>query len=434
MKYYNINNRAEVVDFETAVLNNVAKDGGLYIPCELPQVNIDFLKEIKNLSFKEISFNIGRTIFKDDIPDNILATIIDKAFTFEPTIKELNEDIRVIELFNGPTLSFKDFAARFMANYMSYLAEKYGKKLTVLVATSGDTGSAVANAFYGIDNIKVYVLYPSQRISKIQEMQIATFDENVQPIEIEGTFDDCQGLVKKAFVDEDLNKKLNLTSSNSINVARLVPQSLYYFYSVLKLIDDFNKKIAICVPSGNFGNLTAGILSKKMGLPVYKYVAATNCNDSFIRFLKTGKFEPNPTIKTYANAMDVGNPNNFQRLYALYNNSFEKIKSEIAGYSFDNNDMIDAIKYAYEYHGYVLEPHGACGYKGIISFKNEVNNSHIYAFLETAHPGKFKDIVEMVLQVEIEIPESLKQCLSKKKNSIKLPDDFKVFKNYLIEN
>ncbi|RKY50765.1 MAG: threonine synthase [Candidatus Neomarinimicrobiota bacterium] len=435
MRFYNVRDRKEVCNFKEAVLKNVGRCGGLFVPYEMPFFSRDFFKSLAGLKFPDMSYEIARHFFdKDDIPDSELEKIVRRAFNFRIEFKELRENVFVLELFHGPTLSFKDFAARFMAGYMSYLAQEIDRELTVLVATSGDTGSAIANAYYGVENVRVYVLYPSGRVSELQEKQIATLGGNITALEVEGTFDDCQSLVKKAFVDPSLSRKLSLTSANSINVARLIPQAFYYFYSSLSLSGLGYDRINISVPCGNFGNLTAGVLAKKMGAPVSKFIAATNANDTFTRYLRTGVFKPKETVKTLANAMDVGNPNNFPRLLELYEGAVEKMKVDIDSFSFCDDEIRSAIQRVYEKYGYVMDPHGACGFMGLEKYWNtsSYRTGEGSVFLETAHPGKFREEIAKLLGVEIELPSELKRIASLNSSSHKISSDYSEFRDFLM--
>lgn len=435
MRFYNVKDRKEVCSFREAVLKNVGKDGGLFMPCEMPYFDRDYLSGLADLKFPEMSYEIARRLFdREDIPDDELEKIVRRAFSFDVEIRELEEGLFVLELFHGPTLSFKDFAARFMAGYMSYIARDLDRELTVLVATSGDTGSAVANAYYGVENVNVYVLFPSGRVSALQKKQITSLGGNVMALEVEGTFDDCQSLVKRAFVDPYLSEKLNLTSANSINVARLVPQSFYYFYSSLNLCNLGYGKICISVPCGNFGNLTAGVMAKKMGAPISKFVAATNVNDTFTRYLKTGIFEPKETIRTLANAMDVSNPNNFPRLLEFYDGSVEKMRVDIDSFSFSDDEIRAAIRLSYKRYGYVMDPHGACGYMGLEKYRStgSYGTDEGFIFLETAHPGKFREDITELLGVDIGLPAELKNVASLDSGSYKISSDYDEFRDFLM--
>ncbi len=430
MKYYSTKNPAVKVSEEIAVLKGLPEDNGLFVPEEIPLLDDNFFKNIEKWSFQEISFEVAK-IFFDSIDEKELKNIIYDAINFDAPVVNIDNNIFTLELFHGPTLAFKDFGARFMSRVMSYFINKYNKKLVILVATSGDTGSAVANGFYGIDNIDVVILYPSKKISNIQEKQIATLDKNIIALEIDGTFDDCQYLVKTAFLDSHLNTKIMLSSANSINVARLIPQSFYYFYAYSQLQNKDN--VYISVPSGNFGNLTAGLFAKRMGLPVKKFVASTNANSVFTEYLNTGEYRPRPSIKTISNAMDVGNPSNFERIKWLYKDNINAVREDIVSYSFSDDETKIAIKEVFGKSGYILDPHGAVGYLGLINFFEEVvQDNKTGIFLETAHPAKFLDIVEPVINSKVDVPKRLGKFLNKEKRALKLSNKFDDLKNYLL--
>lgn len=401
------------------------------MPISIPKMSGKFLKKMRAMSFQEIAFEVAKTLFKDDLPLRVLKNIIDDALDFKIPLVKLDEYLYVLELFHGPTMAFKDVAARFMARLMSYYQKKSGGILTILVATSGDTGSAVANGFWNMTGIKVVILYPSKKVSKIQEAQLATMGENVTALEIKGTFDDCQKLVKQALVDRDIKEKLQLASANSINIARLLPQSLYYFYAWAQLKDRETPTV-ISVPSGNFGNLTAGLIAKRMGLPIERFIAATNANDSFLRYLKSGRFRPSTTKATISNAMDVGNPSNFSRIKELYKNNVQAMREDISSYSFSDKQTKSSIQEVFNNYSYILDPHGAVGYLGLKSYFKENKPRSQGIFFETAHPAKFKNIVEDVLNVNIPMPRRLSACMNKKKKAIMLSNKFPDFKDFLL--
>jgi len=357
MQFYSTNNKNFIVNFKDAILEGLAKDNGLFMPESIPTLSAEQITNIKNMSIKDIAYEILSLYTKDEIPEKDLIEIIEKTFLFDSPIKQFDENISILELFHGPTFAFKDFGARFLANTSSYLLKDSDKQITVIVATSGDTGSAVASAFYGLPNSKVYLLYPSNKVSKIQEQQLTTFGNNITALEILGDFDDCQKIVKTLLVDNDLKNKYHLTSANSINIGRLLPQIVYYFRAYAQINTD--KEIVFSVPSGNFGNLTAGILANKMGLPVKHFIASLNSNDVFYKFLKTGKFEPQPTKITFANAMDVGNPSNFWRIWDIYNKNYDTLKQEIHSYSFSNENIIEGINIFYNKYKYLIEQHSS---------------------------------------------------------------------------
>jgi len=371
-------------------------------------------------------------LLSDEIPGDVLRNIIKDAINFEAPVVKIEENIHVLELFHGPTLAFKDFGARFMARVMGYFLQHQSREINILVATSGDTGSAVGHGFLNVPGIKVTILYPKGKVSEIQEKQLTTIGGNITAIELEGTFDDCQSLVKLAFLDKELNKSIHLTSANSINISRLIPQSFYYFFAYAQLAGNASS-VVFSVPSGNFGNLCGGLLAKKMGLPVEKFIASTNINKIFLEYLNTGKYHPQPSIQTIANAMDVGNPSNFARVKELYGNRLEEIKKVIDSYFFTDEQLKQAIKQVYQQIHYLMCPHTAAGYLGI---KNYMKNKRVDAtegiFLSTAHPAKFLDIVEDVIDKRVEVPKRLQESIDKQKTAITLPNNFRLLKKYLL--
>lgn len=400
------------------------------MPERLPLMSQCFLESLETMDFAGLSTGVANVLFGEDINATDLHELCSEALNFDTPVVKLEPGISTLELFHGPTLAFKDVGARFMARMLALLVKDYPEDIHVLVATSGDTGSAVANGFLGVEGIKVHVLYPRNKVSKIQESQFTTLGENITALEIDGTFDDCQHLVKKAFNDPDLQKKLTLTSANSINLARLLPQSFYYFnaFRQLKDWDD----IVFCVPSGNFGNLTAGLIAKTMGLPVKHFIAATNVNDIVPKYLVSGKYEPRPSISTLANAMDVGNPSNFVRMLELYDHSAEKMHSDISGYSCTDDDIRRGISECLESNGYLLDPHGSTGYLAAKDYLVENPEDHV-VFLETAHPAKFLETVEETTGQKVEIPARLAEFMNREKVNIGLSKDFEIFKGYLME-
>ncbi len=434
MLYYSTNKKSPEVDFQTAVLNGLPPDNGLYMPKHIPKLSDEFIRSLTELSFQEISFRVADAFLSEDLLDDKLKAIIDEAFNFDAPLVEIDNNLFTLELFHGPTLAFKDFAARFMAKLMGYFVEQSGTELTILVATSGDTGSAVASGFLNVPGIRVFLLYPSKKVSHIQEQQLTTFGNNITSLEIEGAFDDCQNTVKQAFLDSELRKRFSLTSANSINIARLIPQSFYYFYAYAQVRKINRKPIIISVPSGNLGNITSGLIAKGMGLPIIKYVLSSNVNDVVPKYLKTGKYEPANSIKTISNAMDVGNPSNFVRIRALYNSNVEKLREDVTGFSFDDSETINAIKDVYKNYNYVMDPHGAVGYLGLQNYLQQTSNNVNGIFIETAHPAKFINSVERAITTKVEIPESLKSVLHKEKKAVKLPASFSSFKDYLLSH
>ncbi len=431
MIYYSTNHTAANATLEEVVVRGLAPDNGLYMPEHIKQLPQEFFDELPNLSFQELSYRVADAFFGRDIPAETLKQIVYDTLGFDAPVVNVNGAINTLELFHGPTLAFKDVGARFMARMLGYFIKREGKEqVNVLVATSGDTGSAVANGFLGVEGIHVYVLYPKGKVSEIQEKQFTTLGKNITAIEIDGVFDDCQALVKSAFLDRELNEKLVLTSANSINVARFMPQAFYYFYAYGQLRKaGCTDEIVACVPSGNFGNITAGLIAKRMGLPIKRFVAANNRNDVFFNYLKSGVYAPMASVQTIANAMDVGAPSNFVRILDMYGNEHSAICADMAAYRYDDNEIRDAIKRVFEQTGYLLDPHGACGY---MALEQDLKSGETGFFLETAHPAKFKDVVEGVIGTEIEIPAKLKAFMAGSKQSIPMSKEFADFKEFLI--
>lgn len=430
MKYYSTNNKNLIVNFETAVMQGLAEDGGLFMPVNFPKIDNDFIQSIEKYSFQEIAFRIAKLFIDDEISESNLYDIISNSINFPAPLVQIGKNLYVLELFHGPTLAFKDFGARFMAKTMGHFVSKRNIKLNILVATSGDTGSAVAHGFYDTPGINVFILYPKGKVSFIQEKQLTTLDKNITALEIDGTFDDCQRLVKTAFVDKELNKKLNLTSANSINISRLLPQAFYYFEAYKQILNKNNHSI-FSVPSGNLGNLTAGLIAKKIGLPVTKFIGAVNANKVFTEFLRTGIFNPRSSIQTLSNAMDVGNPSNLARIREVYSDILKDMQSDIYSNSYDDIQTRKGIKEVYENYKYIIDPHGSVGYlalKDYIKFNQQFNG----VILETAHPAKFKDVIEEELNIEIEIPERLAVCLSKEKRTVELSSKYEDLRDFLV--
>ena len=431
MKYYSTNKEAPTATLEEAVVKGLAPDKGLYMPEDIHKLPKVFFDNIENMSFQEIAFEVAKAFFGDDVETSALKDIGYDTLSFDVPATKVENNIYSLELFHGPSLAFKDVGARFMARLLQYFIKKEGQKsITVLVATSGDTGSAVANGFLGVEGIHVDVLYPKGKVSKIQESQFTTLGKNITAIEINGVFDDCQTLVKQAFMDEELNENKKLTSANSINVARFLPQAFYYFYAYAQLKKQ-NKadNMVVCVPSGNFGNICAGIFAHEMGLPIKRFIAANNANDIFYKYLQSGKYEPKPSKQTLANAMDVGDPSNFARIYDLFGGCHEKITSLISGATY-TDDMIKAtMQTCHKETGYVLDPHGACGYRAL---KEGLKNGETGVFLETAHPAKFKEKVDDILHIDIKIPSRLAEFMKGKKQSIGMNNSFAEFKEFLL--
>lgn len=434
MKYFSTNQEVAEVDLKTAVLQGLPKDKGLYMPVDIPQMPAHFFDNMHKLSFRELASAVALTLLGEDLPADVILQIVDDTLSFDTPLVKLDDKNYILELFHGPTLAFKDVGARFMARLMAYYLKDSDQKSTVLVATSGDTGSAVAHGFYGVENIDVVLLYPSGKISKIQEQQLTTLGKNITALEIEGSFDDCQDLVKQAFVDDELSGKMNLSSANSINLARMLPQSFYYFHAVAQLRSRGLKEApVICVPSGNLGNLTAGLIAKRMGLPVKKFVAACNKNDSLTRYLNTGDYEARSTKQTISNAMDVGNPSNIVRIQDLYGHAVPFMKNDLYSWSFFDSETKDKIKSSYEKYNYILDPHGAVGMCASEKYHQMVSPDDIIITLETANPAKFADVVEPILGIKVPMPERLAKVLDPEKNAIKMKADFKTFKHFLLQ-
>jgi len=430
MKFYSTKNKSLKKTFREATLIGLPSDNGLFMPDYIPD-HSNLIKGIKNLSIHDISYVIAESFMNEDLSNSKIEDIINDSIRFSAPLVKLGENKHILELFHGPTLAFKDFGACFMGRTMEKFVADSNKQLNILVATSGDTGSAVANGFYDVEGINVIILYPSGKISSIQEKQISTLDKNIYSLEVEGTFDDCQKLVKKAFLDKNLSSTILLSSANSINISRLIPQTFYYFYAYCQL--NINEKVVFSVPSGNFGNLTAAIFSKFMGLPIDKLIASTNSNDVVPRFLESGEYSPKPSIETISNAMDVGNPSNLARILDIYND-IEGIREDVISWSFSDNETKEEIINTFSKNKYLLDPHGAVGLLGLKKyFKNNLlNNTGI--FLGTAHPSKFSNIIKPIINEDIKIPDRLKKMIDKEKRSIKIKNSFNEFSDYLLSN
>ena len=433
MIYYSTNKKAPVATLEKAVVKGLAEDRGLYMPEQIRQLPNEFFDNIQDMSFQELSYQVADAFFGEDVDAESLKRIVYDTLSFDCPVKRVTDNIYSLELFHGPTLAFKDVGARFMARLLQYFIKKEGetKEVNVLVATSGDTGSAVANGFLGVEGIHVYVLYPKGKVSPIQECQFTTLGKNITAIEVDGVFDDCQALVKSAFMDEELNNHMKLTSANSINVARFLPQSFYYFnaYARMKALG-LADNLVMCVPSGNFGNICSALFGRKMGLPVKRFIAANNANDIFYNYLQTGKYEPKASIQTLANAMDVGDPSNFARIYDLHNGSHEAITGYISGATYKDEQIRATMQQCYNETGYTLDPHGACGYQAL---KDLLKDGEVGVFCETAHPAKFKEKVDEIIGIDVEIPERLADFMKGTKQSVPLGKDFAGFKKFLME-
>ncbi len=430
MKFYSTNNKSLRISFKDVLLTGMPTDKGLYMPEYIPDLS-NMLDGNTNLSFKEIGCLVASEFIHDELSKNDLEEVVNSSITFDAPNRHLYDSIFCLELFHGPTLAFKDFGARFMARCMEKFISFENKNVNILVATSGDTGSAVANGFYDVEGINVIILYPKGKVSQIQEKQLTTLDKNIYALEIEGTFDDCQKLVKKVFSDSNLKTKLNISSANSINLGRLIPQSFYYIHSFLQL-EDKKKKNIFCVPSGNFGNITAGILAKKMGLPIHNFIASTNLNDIVPNFFKSCKYEPKSSISTISNAMDVGNPSNMNRIMDLYK-TLDNLKKDMNSWSFNEEETIESILKIFNNYNYLLDPHSAIGLLGLERYLKEFNNDVNSIFLGTAHPAKFADILEPIINKKIIFPESLLRVMNKNKKSKVLKNDYKEFYDYLID-
>ncbi len=429
MKYFSTNNPSQKVSFQEAVRKGLPDDNGLFLPESIPTLHASFFKELPNLSLQEIGFEVAKLFVGNEIPEADLKALVFEVLSFETPVVKVEEDVYSLELYHGPTLAFKDVGARFMARCLSYFNNIKNEEVTVLAATSGDTGSAVANGFLGVEGVQVVLLYPKGKVSPFQEKQMTTLGHNIKALEIEGTFDDCQKLVKTAFLDKELSQELGLTSANSINIARLIPQSFYYFYAYGQMIKQTNKPIVFSVPSGNFGNLTAGYFAQQMGLPIHHFIASTNANDIVPHYLQTGEFAPKPSAATISNAMDVGNPSNFARLSYLFNNSQEAFAKSVSGTAYTDEETQKALKHIHQL-GYTADPHGAVGYLGLKEYQ-EINDV-AGIFLETAHPIKFKEVVEPTLGIELDIPDSLKVFLDKQKVAINCSTNYEDFKKVLL--
>jgi threonine synthase len=430
MKLYSTKNPTAFVTLKEAVFKGLPSDNGLFMPEFIPRLDADFIKNLANHSFQSISFTVAKTLIGGVIPDKYLKEIIEQSMDFAAPVVKLDNSTHILELFHGPSLAFKDFGARFMAQLMSYFNKRNKRELVILVATSGDTGGAVAAGFYKTLGIKVVILYPSGKVSMLQEKQLTTLGENITALEVEGTFDDCQELVKQAFLDKELTTKIRLSSANSINIARLIPQS-FYFFEAFKQVDE-GKPIVFSIPSGNFGNLTAGLFAQKMGLPISKFIAATNANDVVPQYLATGNYKPTPSVPTLSNAMDVGNPSNFARMLDLYSSTWNIMKENIVGYAYNDEVTKAAMREVKSSYNYVIDPHGAVGYLALKEYKQK--HDVVGIILETAHPAKFLDDVESILGQKIDVPERLAILANKKKEARLSPTDFGDFKSWLLAN
>jgi threonine synthase len=430
MKFYSTNNPDLKVSLKQAVTQGLAPDNGLYMPEHIPVLPKEFFDGISGKSFQEIAFEVAVNLLEEEIPKAELRKIVEHTIQFDAPLVALEPNVYALELFHGPTLAFKDFGARFMSQILGYFAKQQQREIVILVATSGDTGSAVANGFLDVPGTRVVVLYPSGKVSEIQEKQFTTLGKNITALEVDGTFDDCQQLVKQAFLDSDLANRYFLTSANSINIARLIPQSFYYFYAYAR-VPNKNKPLIFSIPSGNFGNLTGGLLAKRMGLPVHQFIASTNINDVVPQFLSSKSFNPRASRQTISNAMDVGNPSNFVRMLDLFQGDFDRLSREIVGYSFTDDETQEAMQKMFLKNDYVMDPHGAVAYLGLKKYlrHNAIDANGIFA--ETAHPAKFKEVVDRTLRTSIEIPADLQKFLQHPKKSIPLSGGYVGFRNFL---
>lgn len=428
MKFCSTNNTDTKIGLKEAVLKGLAPDNGLYMPVSMPRLPESFLKGLPGHSFADIAFTMAKPFMEEDMPDADLRKIVDEAMNFEVPLVKVEENISVLELFHGPTLAFKDFGARFMARVLGYFTKDLTREIHVLVATSGDTGSAVANGFLDVPGIKVHVLFPKGLVTKIQEKQFTTLSKNITALEVTGTFDDCQHMVKQAFMDADLQNRLILTSANSINLGRLIPQSFYYAYGYARA-SKANPEVVFSVPSGNFGNITAGLFAKAMGIPIKHFIAATNINDIVPKYLETTVYEPKASVSTISNAMDVGNPSNFARILHLYNNSHLEISKDITGYRFSDEEVKQALKETYQSKGYLMDPHGTIGYMALKDYLSK--HKALGVFLETAHPAKFLDTVEPIIGRKVDIPAKLQKFMDGESKTTPLTNKFEDLKDYL---
>ena len=430
MNYYSLNHIAPNTTFENAVIKGLAPDRGLYFPENITPLKASFFETIETLSNEAIAFEAIKQFISPEIPEDVLKTIVSETLSFDFPVVNLTESISTLELFHGPTMAFKDVGARFMARCLGYFNKDNSNEVTVLVATSGDTGGAVANGFLGVKGVRVVILYPSGKVSDIQEKQLTTLGQNITALEVDGTFDDCQDMVKKAFLDDELTSTMQLTSANSINVARWLPQ-LFYFMFAYKQLKNSSKEIVFSVPSGNFGNVCAGMIAQKLGLPIKHFIASNNENNVVTRYLKSNSYEPKPSVQTVSNAMDVGNPSNFIRIQAIYNNNFETLKSNLSSYSFTDDETKQALDEIYKTTQYIADPHGAVGYLGCKSYLETNPQAHC-VFLETAHPTKFLDVVKEIISTDIPLPPQIKAVIDKQKVATDIKD-YSEFKAFLTE-
>jgi threonine synthase len=431
MRYYSTKNKQHRVSFQEAIFKGLPDDNGLFVPEAIPRLDADWLRNLSKHSFHEIACTITKPFVGDEIPDSEIDLLIEKAIDFPAPVIPLTDTMGVLELFHGPSLAFKDFGARFMAAMMGHFLAKEAKEITILVATSGDTGGAVAYGFLNVPGIKVVILYPSGKVSKLQEQQLTTLGHNITALEVDGTFDDCQSMVKSAFLDHGIMAKINLSSANSINIARLIPQSFYYA-EAYKQVAHRGKDVVFCVPSGNFGNLTAGLYASEMGIPIKHFIAASNANNVFTAYIDTGVYSPKPSVSTLSNAMDVGNPSNFYRILDLYGSTWNNVKDVISAVSISDEDTLQAMKSVFGATGYTLDPHTAVAYLGCKAWQN-ANADSYGIILETAHPAKFLDVMAMSGVQEVAIPERLAALQDREKKSIRVSAQYQDLKDYLLK-
>lgn len=432
MQVYSTNTPTLRTNLREAIFEGLPPDNGLYMPVQISQLPASFIEDLDQYSFQDIAFQVAHALIGDEIPESDLRLIIQQAISFPAPVVTLNEHTHILELFHGPSLAFKDFGARFMAQTMSYFNAGENKDLTILVATSGDTGGAVAAGFYRTPGIRVIILYPSGKVSPLQEKQLTTLGHNITALEVSGNFDDCQALVKQAFLDTTLRQNLRLSSANSINISRLIPQ-VFYYWEAYKQVYRQHQNIVFVVPSGNFGNLTAGLIAQKMGLPVHHFVAATNANDVVPEYLQSGTFQPRPSVRTLSNAMDVGHPSNFARMLDLHGSTWNIMREHISGYAFSDTETQKAMRTVRHTYNYIMDPHGAVGYLAWQAY-HQANPDTTGIILETAHPAKFLEDVESILNEKIVIPQALLELSDKKKQAISMPTDYPAFRTWLLEN
>jgi len=430
MKYYSLNNHDITASFKEAAITGIAQDKGLYFPESIPQPDAELIANLEILSNEEIAYRAIAPFVGDEIPEAVLRSIVKETLSFPFPVIKVEDDVYALELFHGPTMAFKDVGARFMSRCLNYFTQGEDKQITILVATSGDTGGAVASGFLGVEGINVVILYPSGKVSDVQEKQLTTLGQNITALEVDGTFDDCQDMVKKAFLDEEL-KNISLTSANSINIARWLPQMFYYFFAYRELAK-LGKPVVVSVPSGNFGNICAGIIAKKIGLPIAHFVAATNANDTVPRYMDSQAYEPKKTVETLSNAMDVSNPSNFVRVLELFGNQFGDLDAALTSYSFTDEETVAALKKVYTETGYLADPHGAVGYLGLKKYM-QANPGYTGVFLETAHPVKFADSITDNLDIEIAIPTQIQAVMGGEKKALAI-QDYEELKAYLLKS